>query len=161
MRQRHPSMIGVGVEDRRFRAGPWNHKADGRVAPTCGRKHGPSRFVLAGVGLWSYRDEVDHRRHTWLRPRKVTSERSITPRREDQEFRSDNDLYQWWMWGRVAVPMTILCYGALRHFGVPFDYTPLATLPAIALYLALRVKARRDRKAGKRFDQYDTDDISW
>ena len=76
-------------------------------------------------------------------------------------FRSDNDLYQWWMWARVAIPMTLLSYGALRQFGVPFDYTPLATVPALAFYLALKLLAWRDRRMGRRFSRYDTDDISW
>ncbi len=76
-------------------------------------------------------------------------------------FRSDNDLFQWWMWARFAIPMTLLSYGALRQFGVPFDYTPLATVAAIAFYVALKLLAWRDRRMGRRFGHYDTDDISW
>jgi hypothetical protein len=76
-----------------------------------------------------------------------------------QRFRSDNDLYQLRMWGRVAIPMTLLCYGALRHFNVPFDYTPLAAIPAVFLYAISRLIARRDRAAGKRFSHYDADDL--
>ena len=76
-------------------------------------------------------------------------------------FWSDNDLYQRWMWARVAIPMTLLSYGALRQFGVPLDYTPLATVPALAFYLALKLMAWRDRRMGRRFSHYDTDDISW
>jgi len=55
--------------------------------------------------------------------------------------------------------MTLLCGGALINFGVPFQYTPLATLPAIIFYIVLRVTAWKGRKAGKRFDQYDVEDI--
>jgi len=65
------------------------------------------------------------------------------------------------MWGRVAGPLTLLCCGALINFDVPFRYSPLAALPAIIFYIWLRITAWKDRKAGKRFDQYDIDDISW
>ena len=100
---------------------------------------------------------MEQKRHTWLRSRRAFNERRETVR----EFRSDNDLYQFWVWGRVAVPMTLLCYGALRSFGVPFDYTPLAVIPAVIFYVTLRILAQRSRKAGKRFSDYETDDISW
>lgn len=55
--------------------------------------------------------------------------------------------------------MTLFCGGALINFNVPFRYTPLATLPAIIFYIVLRVTAWKGRKAGKRFDQYDVEDI--
>lgn len=65
------------------------------------------------------------------------------------------------MWGRMAVPLTILCVGAMLDFGVPFDFTPLATVPALLFYLVLRVRAWRRRRAGRRFIDYDDVDVSW
>lgn len=105
---------------------------------------------------------MERRRHRWLRLREKG--RRVSASQNEAALptvRSDNDLYQWWMWGRVAIPMKLLYYGALRHFGVPFNYTPLATVPAIAFYVALRLLAWRDRRMGRRFSHYDTDDISW
>ena len=100
-------------------------------------------------------------RHSWLRTRKDGNGASVTTNQVSRPpFRFDNDLYQWWMWGRVAIPMTILSYGALRSFSVPFNYTPLATLPAVLLILLLRLLAWKDREAGKRFSHYDTDDLT-
>ncbi|WP_157084708.1 hypothetical protein [Sphingomonas pituitosa] len=83
-------------------------------------------------------------------------ERTDAPR-----FRSDQDLQLWLMWGRAALPLTGLSLGGLLHLGVPFGYTPLATLPALLLYLALRVGAWRRRKAGRRFIDYADEDVSW
>lgn len=56
--------------------------------------------------------------------------------------------------------MTLLCCGAFMNFGVPFRYSPLATLPAIVFYIGMRVAAWHGRKVGKRFDQYDAEDIA-
>lgn len=105
---------------------------------------------------------MERRRHRWLRLREKGLRGSVIRNEAGTPtFRSDNDLYQWWMWARIAIPMTLLSFGALWRFGVPFDYSPLATLPAITFYLALKLMAWRDRKLGRRFSHYDTDDISW
>lgn len=65
------------------------------------------------------------------------------------------------MWGRIALPLTVTCLGAMLHFGAPFDYTPLATVPAVLLYIFLRLRARQRRRAGQRFIDYDDADVSW
>lgn len=105
---------------------------------------------------------MERRRHRWLR----SSEKGRLASLKRNEaatstFRSDNDLYQLWMWARVAIPITLLSYGALRQFGVPFDFTPLATVPALTFYMSLKLLAWRDRRLGRRFSHYDPDDISW
>jgi len=64
-------------------------------------------------------------------------------------------------WGRITLPFTAACLGAMLHFGVPFDYTPLATVPAFLLYIFLRLRAWRRRQAGQRFIDYDDKDVSW
>lgn len=64
-------------------------------------------------------------------------------------------------WGRIALPLTGSCLGAMLQFGAPFGYTPLATVPALLLYLFMRLRARRRRKAGLRFIDYDDKDVSW
>ncbi len=105
---------------------------------------------------------MERHRHSWLRSREKRSGEPVNRKRATiPNFRSDNDLYQWWMWGRVAIPMTLLCYGALRNFNAPLKYAPLSTVPAIFFYVVLKLLAWRDRRAGRRFSQYDTDDISW
>jgi hypothetical protein len=105
---------------------------------------------------------MERHRHRWLRSREKGRRASLDRNKAViPTFWSDNDLYQRWMWARVAIPMTLLSYGALRQFGVPLDYTPLATVPALAFYLALKLMAWRDRRMGRRFSHYDTDDISW
>lgn len=99
-------------------------------------------------------------RHSWLRTRRDDDGASVIINRVPQPpLRSDNDLYQWWLWARVAIPMTILFYGALRSLDVPFNYAPLATAPAALFFLLLRLLEWKDRKAGKRFSHYDTDDL--
>jgi hypothetical protein len=135
-------------------------KADGLQTPKSRPTPAPHLLPLADVNHKSYPSSMRQNRHSWLRTQKDDDGASVITNRVPQPpFRSDNDLYQWWMWGRVAIPMTILCYGALRSFGVPFDYTPLATLPAVFFFLLLRLLAWKDRKDGKRFSHYDTDDL--
>lgn len=92
----------------------------------------------------------------WLRTRDRKA-----GRREPPAFRSDNDLYQWLMWGRIAIPLTGLCVYGLLRLGLPFNYTPLATIPAILLYAFIRIRDWRRRKAGKRFISYNDEDLSW
>lgn len=104
---------------------------------------------------------MERRQHIWLQSREKRSREPVNREHATiPSFRSDNDLYQWWMWGRVAIPMTLLCYDALRNFDLPLKYAPFSTVPAIVFYVALKLLAWRDRRAGRRFSQYDTDDIS-
>jgi hypothetical protein len=63
------------------------------------------------------------------------------------------------MWIRMAVPLTLLSYGGLRDLGLPLVYAPLGAVPAILLYLMLKLLAWRDRRAGRRFHQYDACDF--
>ncbi|WP_084584510.1 hypothetical protein [Sphingomonas azotifigens] len=96
-------------------------------------------------------------RQGWARPRKAAQAKERVP----PPLRSDQDLHLWMSWGRAAIPLTALTVGALLHFGVPFNYTPLATIPALLLYLFMRLHAWRRRRAGKRFIHYDDVDVSW
>ncbi|WP_010544651.1 hypothetical protein [Sphingomonas elodea] len=91
--------------------------------------------------------------------RSLARGRAPRPERQPAPFRSDQDLQLWLSWGRVAVPLTAMMVGLLHQFGVPFDYTPLATIPAFALYLFLHLRARHRRRTGRRFIDYDARDL--
>jgi len=75
------------------------------------------------------------------------------------EFRSDNDLLEWRFVAPFAFALTFfsLCLFGAAH--LPFVYSPVATVPAIIAILIFRWRLMRDRKAGKRFSLYDSDDI--
>lgn len=96
---------------------------------------------------------------TWVRGR------NGRPQQEQKTpvpaFRSDQDLHRWLMWGRMAIPLTVLSIDGLLRLGLSFNYTPLATIPAILLYGFLRLRDRRRRKSGKRFISYNDEDLSW
>jgi len=134
---------------------------NGRSRPLFGQSQAGWRCPLADIEPTQYGRSMERPRHTWLYSRKAAEKQTADAGVEGPGFRSDSDLHQWWMWLRFAVPMTGLCYGVLTSFGVPFNYTPLATLPAIIFYGVIRFIAWRDRKAGKRFNQYDADDLFW
>lgn len=59
----------------------------------------------------------------------------------------------------MAFPLTLLSYGGLCDLGLPLVYAPLAVVPAILVYLMMKLQAWRDRRAGRRFSQYDVRDF--
>ena len=75
------------------------------------------------------------------------------------EFRSDNDLYEWHFFWPYASAMTALSITVLIGLHVPFEYSPVAVLPAAVSYLFIRLWSMRARKAGRRFSSYDADDL--
>jgi len=60
---------------------------------------------------------------------------------------------------RSAIPLTGLSFGFLQWLAVPFRYSPIAILPALCLILFLQIRSWRDRQSGRRFSQYDADDV--
>lgn len=114
----------------------------------------PVADIRAGVYYWL----VGKQNRGWLRTRDAES--TCGPNSHVVGFRSDNDLHQWRLIVWFAIPLTALTYGLLESLGVPFRYSPAATIPAVCFALFIQYRARRDRKLGKRFSQYDADDLS-
>ncbi|MGJ3628583.1 hypothetical protein AB5I41_19655 [Sphingomonas sp. MMS24-JH45] len=81
------------------------------------------------------------------------------PNSHVEHFRSDNDLHQWRAFGWFAVPLTAMSVGLLQTLNVPFRYSPVALIPASLLAGAFRLRAWRDRQKGRRFSDYDADDL--
>ena len=59
----------------------------------------------------------------------------------------------------MAFPLTLLSYGGLGDLGLPLVYAPLAVVPAVLVYLVMKLHAWRDRRAGRRFSHYDVRDF--
>ena len=102
---------------------------------------------------------MKRRSSIWRRARDLDAVRRQLPNRHVRRFRSDNDLHQWRMFCSLAIPMTIMTLGFLKSAGLPFRYSPVALLPALSLLMFLRYQVRRDRKSGRRFSSYDTEDL--
>jgi hypothetical protein len=75
------------------------------------------------------------------------------------KFRSDNDLYQWRSFVWFAIPITMMTFGLLASFEFPFRYSSAAITPAVCLGFFNQYRAWRDRRSGRRFSQYDADDL--
>ena len=94
---------------------------------------------------------------SWLRRRAKGHD---GPNRHATAFRSDDDLRRWLAGLRLGVPLTMLSVSLLLGMGLPFRSSPVAVAPAVLLIAWLEVRAWRDRRLGRRQDDYLSDDLS-